>query len=102
MSTNQKGFILYECLISLIIFSVVLTTLIQSLPQLLITKRALEHEQSIFHHLYTLKDQFLFHDLNLNSDLFYTDPIPYRVTLEQQTLCAVYHEGASNEKKLCL
>lgn len=102
MQTNQKGFILYECLLSLVILSVVLTSVIQLLPQISAAKVELEHEQTIFNHLYSLKDQLLFQGLSTDSELTFTSPIPYRVTIEQQTVCATYFKGDAHEKKLCL
>jgi len=102
MQTNQKGFILYECLLSLVILSVVLTTVIQLLPQISTAKVELEHEQSIFNQLYSLKDQLLFQGLSIDSELTFTSPIPYRVTIEQQSICATYFKGDVHEKKLCL
>lgn len=102
IQTNQKGFILFECLISLLILSVITSTLVQTLPTLLNSKVTLEHEQTIFNELYRVKDQVLFHGLSIDSDRFYTHPIPYRIVPSQQQLCAVYSKGVNHETKLCL
>lgn len=102
IQTNQKGFILFECLISLLILSVITTTLVQILPTLLKSKVALHHEQIIFNELYQTKDQFLFHGLSLDFDRLYSYPIPYQIVPLGEQLCAIYSKGVAHETKLCL
>lgn len=99
---QEKGFILYECLISVIILSVVVTTMLQMLPNLLLTQSKLAHEQLIFNHLYQIKDELLYQQKNFPALLQFTSPIPYQINISADQVCASYTLGVSHEKTLCL
>lgn len=103
MNLNREaGFILYECLISLIILGVVLTTLLQMLPNLLVARTRLTHEQLIFNQMYQIKDQLLYQQQEFSETLYFESPIFYQLTISNQQVCARYQLGATHEKTLCL
>lgn len=101
MPTNQKGYVLTECLIGLIILTTVGVTLAQTLPTLLHLQHQLETEQSIYHKLYELKDQTLFYQMNNHFPLEFNTPVYFKVTQNNHQLCATYTRGDSIEQTLC-
>ena len=88
---RESGFILYECLISLIILGVVLSTLLQMLPNLLMARHQLTQEQLILYQQKTFPDT-----------LYFDSPLPYKITFSPHQVCAHYPLGATYEKTLCL
>ena len=100
--THEGGFILYECLISLIILSIVLTTMIQMLPHLLTLRSTLTQEQLIFNQLYEIKDQLLYQQKSFPDTLHFSSPISYRISILEKRVCAYYILGETNEKTICL
>lgn len=99
---HENGFILYEALISLIILSVVLTTMIQTLPHLLTLRSTLTQEQLIFHQIYEIKDQLLYQQKNFPDTLHFSSPVSYRISISEKKVCAHYVLGEDNEKTMCL
>lgn len=99
---RESGFILYECLISVLILSLVLTTLLQVLPNIFLTKTTLNHEQLIFNQVYQLKDQLLFQQTLVQESMQFISPIPYQIIISDTQVCAHYTIGVSNEKTICL
>lgn len=98
----ESGFILYECLISLIILGVVLSTLLQMLPNLLMARHQLTQEQLIFNQIYQLKDELLYQQKTFPDTLYFDSQLPYKITFSPHQVCAHYPLGATYEKTLCL
>ncbi|WP_278473981.1 type II secretion system protein [Turicibacter sanguinis] len=99
---RESGFILYEFLISLIILGVVLSTLLQMLPNLLMARHQLTQEQLIFNQIYQLKDELLYQQKTFPDTLYFDSPLPYKITFSPHQVCAHYPLGATYEKTLCL
>ena len=79
MQSNQKGYILIECLIGIILLTTVGISLIQTLPKLLSFEQQLHVEQTIYNKLFELKDQTLFYDRRFEFPLTFYEPIHYQV-----------------------
>ena len=101
MRINQKGYILIECLISLMILSTVCLSLIYTIPNLLLMEKQLETEQLIYQKLYEIKDQSLFYETNFETPMHFNHPISYIVTKQDEKWCATYKRGDTNETILC-
>ncbi len=102
IQTNQKGYILTECLIGLMILCTVAMSLSHVLPKLLKKQQHLDVQQTLYYHLYVLKDLWLFEPNTLSFPLHLTSPIPYTVTQKDAQLCATYDWRESGEQKICL
>lgn len=98
---SQQGYILTECLVGLIILSIVGITLVSSLPILLQLQQQLEIEQAIYYKLYELKDQSLFYQTTYDFPLQFMNPISYTVIQKDAQLCATYKRGDSTDKTIC-
>ena len=101
MRINQKGYILTECLISLMILSTVCLCLVYTLPNLLVIEKQLEIDQVIYQKLYEIKDQSLFYETNFEIPIHFNDPISYTVTKQGGKWCATYNRGDTDEMLLC-
>lgn len=101
MRINQKGYILTECLISLMMLSTTCLCLVYTLPNLLTLEKQLEIEQAIYQKLYELKDQSLFYETNFEIPIHFNHPICYTVTKQGEKWCATYTRGNHNEKMVC-
>ncbi len=102
MLTNQRGYILTECLVGVILLTTIGISLVQNLPKLLTLEQQLYVEQSIYHKLYELKDQTLFYDTNFEFPLTFDQPVSYEVVVKDHQLCAIYKRGDGYVQTLCL
>lgn len=102
MLTNQRGYILTECLVGVILLTTIGISLVQNLPKLLTVEQQLYVEQSIYHKLYELKDQTLFYDTNFEFPLTFDQPVSYEVVVKDHQLCAIYKRGDGYVQTLCL
>ncbi|MBQ1787123.1 MAG: type II secretion system protein [Turicibacter sp.] len=101
MRINQKGYILIECLISLMILSTVCLCLVYTIPNLLVIEKQLATEQLIYQKLYEIKDQSLFYETDFETPIHFNNPISYIVTKQGEKWCATYKRGDTDEKMLC-
>ena len=101
MQSNQKGYILIECLIGIILLAAVGISLIQTLPKLLSFEQQLHVEQTIYNKLFELKDQTLFYDRRFEFPLTFYEPIHYQVFEKDHQLCATYQRGDTSVQTLC-
>ena len=102
MLTNQRGYILTECLVGVILLTTIGISLVQNLPKLLTLEQQLYVEQSIYHKLYELKDQTLFYDNHFEFPLTFDQPVSYEVVVKDHQLCAIYKRGDGYVQTLCL
>ena len=88
MQSNQKGYILIECLIGIILLTTVGISLIQTLPKLLSFEQQLYVEQTIYNKRFEFP-------------LTFYEPIHYQVFEKNHQLCATYQRGDSSVQTLC-
>lgn len=87
---------------SLFILSVVVVSLIQTLPKLVVLSRQIEVDQLIKSNLYHISDQLLNKQHEPFDVLTFTTPIPYVITSEEAQMCASYTWENANEFKFCV
>ena len=102
IQTKQKGYVLIECLIGLVVLSTVGISLTHSLPKLLNQQQHLETQQTIYYKLYELNDRLHFEPDTLSLPLHLTTPIPYTISQSEAQLCATYQWRDVGEQTLCL
>ena len=105
MLTNQRGYILTECLVGVILLTTIGISLVQNLPKLLTLEQQLYVEQKkkyLSVKLYELKDQTLFYDTNFEFPLTFDQPVSYEVVVKDHQLCAIYKRGDGYVQTLCL
>jgi len=93
---NEKGYILIESLIGLLLLSIVSFSLLLTLPLLIEARQRLDIEQAIYHHL-------IIHQLTDTLENQSIDaPIPFTIFHNSHTWCATYQWRDDNEKTICL
>lgn len=102
MLTNQKGYILTECLVGVILLTTIGISLVQTLPKLLTLEQQLYFEQSIYNKLYELKDQSLFYGKSFEFPLTFHQLVSYEVVAKDHKLCAIYKRGDGSVQTICL
>jgi len=102
IKSNQRGYILLESLIGLLILSSVILTLIQLIPMMVEVRVTLDIERTIYNTLYEIYDQQKFYSKTYPNVLIFSLPIPYTVISYEDSLCATYIGRDQNEKTICL
>jgi len=93
---DERGYLLIESLVSLILLSVIAMSLITALPILLDASARLDKEQAIYHRL------FEWHDRGVDGSFSMTEPYEFNAFRRRDTWCATYVWRDGNERTICL
>ena len=93
---DERGYLLIESLIGLILLSVITMSLITVLPILLDASARLDKEQAIYHHL------FESHDKGIHRPHTITEPYEFDVFRRGDEWCATYVWRDQRARKICL
>lgn len=93
---NEKGYLLTESLIGLLLLAVVSYSLLSTLPLLVNANHRLDKEQVIYQTLFEL------HDRGLEGSLTVTEPFTFHVFWRGDELCARYEWREQGERTICL
>jgi len=93
---NEKGYLLIESLVGLLLLAVVSYSLLSTLPLLMQANHRLDKEQVIYQTLFEL------HDRGLERSLRVTEPFVFDVFWRGDELCARYEWREQGERTICL
>lgn len=93
---NERGYLLIESLLGLILLSIIALSLITALPILLDANARLDKEQAIYHRLFEL------HDREIEGSHVITEPYEFQVFRWHDEWCATYVWRDGSEKTICL
>jgi len=96
MLENEKGYLLIEGLIGLLILATISYSLLRVLPLLVEANHRLDKEQAIYHTLFEL------HDRGFEGSIRITEPFVFTVFDEGGQLCARYQWRDQGERTICL
>jgi len=96
MLENEKGYLLLEGLIGLLILAAISYSLLTVLPLLMQTNHRLDKEQAIYHTLFEL------HDRGFEGTIQLTEPFVFTVFDQGDRLCARYEWRDQDERTICL
>ena len=99
---NERGYILIESLIGMILLSIVSFSLITVLPILAEIDARLDKQQFIHSKLFELQDGILFHGREFEGNLTIYSPFHFQVFHRDQELCATYIWRDNLEETICL
>ena len=94
--SNERGYVLFESLIGLMLLSIVSMSLIVVLPILLEEHVRLDKEQAIYHQLFEL------HGREIKEGISMTEPIEFEAFRQGDEWCAIYVWRDGDEKIICL
>lgn len=93
---DERGYLLIESLLGLILLSIIALSLITALPILLDANARLDKEQAIYHRLFEL------HDREIEGSHVITEPYEFQVFRRHDEWCAIYVWSDGIEKTICL
>lgn len=93
---DERGYLLIESLLGLILLSIMALSLITTLPILLEASARLDKEQAIYHRLFEL------HDQEIQGSHVITESDDFRVFRQHDEWCATYVWRDGIEKTICL
>ena len=92
----EKGYVLLESLVGLVLLSVIALSLVTALPLLLDASARLDVEQSIYHRLAEI------HIQELNGEALALETDGFRAVRIRDRWCAVYVWRDEDERTICL
>ena len=96
MLENEKGYLLIEGLIGLLVLAVISLSLLTTLPLLFQASQRLDKEQAIYHTLFELRDR------GFEGYVQLTEPFVFTVFDQGDRLCARYQWRDQDERTICL
>ena len=93
---DEKGYLLIESLLGLVLLGVIAISLITTLPILLDASARLDKEQAIYHRLFEM------HDQEVQGSLTITDPYEFTMFRRGEQWCAIYVWRDGSEREVCL
>lgn len=96
MLENEKGYLLIEGLVGLLILATMTYSLLNVLPLLIQANQRLDTEQVIYHTLFELQDR------GFEGSVEITDPFVFTVFDQGDRLCARYDWRDQGERTICL
>ena len=98
MSGNKEGgYVLFECLVGLVLLGLVSMSLVLAMPTLLEHRSRLDHEAAIYHKLFEL------HMSNSGeSEVTFNEPLDFYAYRDGYLWCAVWIWRESSERIICL
>ena len=111
---SEKGFVLMESLVGLVLLGIVAISMVQVLPILLEADMRLDKEQYIYNRLFEFQDNRLLDGgffetsaegsgvLAIREGLVRGGSFEYRILLHGDELCARYRWRSVDEREICL
>ncbi|MCL1989337.1 MAG: hypothetical protein FWG67_00445 [Defluviitaleaceae bacterium] len=96
LGDNERGYVLLESLMGLMLLSVVSFSLVVALPILLEESIRLDKEQAIYHQLLEL------HGSGIDSQMMIMDPIAFEAFRQGHQWCATYIWRDGHARTICL
>ncbi|HAX72426.1 MAG TPA: hypothetical protein DCY20_02750 [Firmicutes bacterium] len=99
---KEKGFVLFDCLISLIILTVVICSFLTVLPVLFKVQKDMKLDHEVKTNLYAIKHQLLDGQLAIFTEMSLNSPVAQIITNSEKGLCTTYTRRDGIEKTYCL